>query len=147
VEIIERLHRALPDDFAEVVRDDEKWRAWIGELAPFFHPDWETVRRSAPGSDEAYVGFDGSRALWLSWVAPWQSYRIVFERAIDCGERVISFSHDHARPWDSTREVALPAPAGVWTFRDGKIARFDIYEDRTEAVKAGGWRSSRCPQT
>jgi hypothetical protein len=26
----------------------------------------------------------------------------------------------------------------VWTFRDGKIARFDIYEDRAEALKAVG---------
>jgi hypothetical protein len=58
--------------------------------------------------------------------------------AIDCGERVISFSHDYAYPWDSAAEVALPAPAGVWTFRDGKIARFDIYEDRAEALKAVG---------
>jgi hypothetical protein len=51
---------------------------------------------------------------------------------------VISFSNGHARPWDSTAEVALPAPAGVWTFRDAKIARFDIYEDRAEALKAVG---------
>jgi len=26
----------------------------------------------------------------------------------------------------------------VWTFRDGKIARLDIYEDRAEALKAVG---------
>jgi hypothetical protein len=128
----------LPEDIAHLLRDDEAWQVWVEEIAPFFHTDWETVRPSAPGSDEAHVGFDGFRSLWLGWLTPWQSYRIVFEQAIDCGERVISFSHDHARPWDSAGEVALPAPAGLWTFRNGKIARFDIYEDRTEALKAVG---------
>ena len=87
VEIVERLHRSIPDDIAKLGRDDVEWRAWVEEIASFFHPDWETVRRSAPGSDEAHVGFDGYRALWLGWLTPWQSYRIVFERAVDCGER------------------------------------------------------------
>jgi hypothetical protein len=137
-EIIERVHLALPEDIAHLLRDDKAWQVWVEEIAPFFHPDWETVRRSAPGSDEAYVGFEGSRALWLGWVEPWQSYRVVFEQAIDCDERVLALSHDRARPWGSAAEVVLPAPAGVWTFRDGKIARFDIYEDRAEALKAVG---------
>ena len=138
VRIVERFQRSLPDDIAKLGRDDVEWRAWVEEIASFFHPNWETMRRSAPGIDEAHVGFDGFRALWLGWLTPWRSYRVVFERAIDSGERVISFSHDHARPWASTGEVALPAPAGLWTFRDGKIARFDIYEDRAEALKAVG---------
>ena len=138
LELIERVHFALPSDIAKACRDDEEWRAWIQEIAAFFHPDWQTVRQSALGSDAAYVGFDGFRTLWLSWLARWRSYRIVFEKAVDCGDQVISLSQDHARPWDSTGEVALPAPAGLWTFRDGKIARFDIYEDRAEALKAGG---------
>jgi len=140
VEIIERFHRSLPDDLARAFRDDEEWQVWVEEIASLFQPDWETVRRSAPGSDETYVGFDGARKLWLGWLGPWQSYRVVFEQAIECGEQVISFSHDHARPWDSAGEVALPAPAGLWTFRDGKIARFDIYEDRAEALKTVGLR-------
>jgi hypothetical protein len=138
VGVIERLHRALPEDIAHVLRDDEAWQVWVEELAPFFHTDWETVRRSAPGSDEAHVGFDGSRSLWLGWLEPWQSYRVVFEQAIDCGERVLALSHDRARPWGSAAEVVLSAPAGVWTFRDGKIARHDIYEDRGDALKAVG---------
>jgi hypothetical protein len=137
VEVVERILN-LPEDFAGLVRDDERWRERVEDIAPFFHPDWVTVRPSAPGDDETRVGFDGSRALWLGWVEPWQSYRVVFEQAIDCDERVLALSHDRARPWGSAAEVVLPAPAGVWTFRDGKIARFDIYEDRAEALKAVG---------
>jgi hypothetical protein len=138
VQVIERFHASLPDDIAKLARGDQEWRAWVEEVAPFFHTDWETVRARAPGSDDPHMGFDGFRALWLGWLSPWKSYRVVFERAIDCGQQVISLSHDLARPWDSDGEVALPAPAGLWTFRDGKIARFDIYEDRAEAVKAVG---------
>ena len=141
VEVIERLLERPSDpaqDLASLFRNDAQWQAWIEEFAPFFHPDWETLRRTALGDEGIHTGFEGSRSLWLGWLEPWESYRVVVERVIDCGERVLALSHDHARPWDSTGEVALPAPAGVWTFRDGKIARLDIYEDRAEALKAVG---------
>ena len=110
VEIVERLHRSIPDDIAKLGRDDAEWRAWVEEIASFFHPDWETVRQSAPGIDEAHIGFDGFRALWLGWLTPWRSYRVVFERAVDSGERVISFSHDHARPGPAPARSPSPHP-------------------------------------
>jgi hypothetical protein len=136
--VIERVHSSLPDDLARAYRDDQQWRALVEKIGRFFHPNGESVREGALGSDETHVGFDGSRRLWLSWLEPWRSYHVVFERAIACGDRVVSFSHDIARPWDSSGEIALPTPAGVWTFRDERIARFDIYEDRAEALKAVG---------
>ena len=65
VQVIERFHASLPDDIAQLTRSDEEWRAWVEEVAPFFHSDWETVRPSAPGSDDPHMGFDGFRVLWL----------------------------------------------------------------------------------
>jgi hypothetical protein len=141
VEVIERLVERLSDpaqDFASRVRNDAQWQAWIEEVAPFFHSDWETVRRTALGDEGIHSGFEGSRALWLGWLEPWESYRVVVERVIDCGERILGLTHDHARPWGSEAEVVLPSPAGVWTFRDGRIARLDIYDERDEALKAVG---------
>ena len=138
VEVVERVHLAFLLDVARAYRDDREWQACVEKVESFFHPDWETVRRSALGSEEAHIGFEGSRRLWLAWLEPWESYRAVFERAIDCGERIVSLSHDYGRPWNSSREIVLPAPAGLWTFRHGKIARFDIYESRTDALEAVG---------
>jgi hypothetical protein len=62
-------------------------------------------------------------------------------QAIDCGERVLSFSHDLARLEGSAAEVTLAASGGVWTFRDGRIARLEIYEDPSEALNAVGLAS------
>jgi hypothetical protein len=64
VEVVERLLN-LPEDFAGLVRDDEWWRAWVEDIAPFFHPDWVAVRPSAPGDDGTHVGFyeDRTEAL------------------------------------------------------------------------------------
>jgi ketosteroid isomerase-like protein len=55
-------------------------------------------------------------------------------------------SHDGAGDGDSCvarrrspgkREVKL-SPGVVWTVRDGKIARFAVYADRAQALKAVG---------
>jgi hypothetical protein len=101
------------------------------------------VRRTALGNEDVHTGFAGARALWLGWLEPWEAYRVVFERAVDCGERVLALSHDCARAWGSAAELVLPAPAGVWSFRDGKIARHDIYEHRAEAFKPVGLEEER----
>ena|ERR1017187_6932011 len=138
VESVEWLMSEDLADFAGLVRDDARWGAWIQWIAPVFDPEWEIVRRGVLDSSDVHVGFAGSRALWLNWLAPWESYTVEFEEAIDCGDQVLALSHDRARPRGSEGEVVLAAPAGVWTFRDGKIVRFDIYEDRAEARKAVG---------
>ena len=113
VEVIERLLERPSDpaqDLASLFRNDAQWQAWIEEFAPFFHPDWETLRRTALGDEGIHTGFEGSRSLWLGWLKPWESYRVVIERVIDCGERVVALSNDHARPWDSTERSRFPHP-------------------------------------
>jgi ketosteroid isomerase-like protein len=136
VELVMSLQRAGDEDFAQLIRDDERWRLLAAAAAPLVHEDAVSVRPGIPGGNE-YVGLDGFRQLWLDWLAPWTEYRTAVDEAFDCGERVLLLQTSSGRMEGTNREVKL-SPGVVWTVRDGKIARFEVYADRTQAIKAVG---------
>jgi ketosteroid isomerase-like protein len=138
VEIVMGLQRDPDDDFVQLLRDDGMWAQLVQDVAPFVHPAAETARPGLPGGN-TYTGLDGFRESWLDWLAPYAEYRTTVEEAIDCGERVVLLQRSSGRLAGSTKEVKL-APAVVYTVRDGKIARFEPYADRAEALKAVGLR-------
>jgi ketosteroid isomerase-like protein len=136
VELVMSLQRAPDDDFVQLIRDDETWGQLVEAVAPFVHAEAETVRPGLPGG-RTYIGLDGFRESWLDWLAPWATYRTEVEEAIDCGEQVLLLQSSSGRLENTTREVKL-APAVVYTVRDGKIARFEPYADRSAALVAVG---------
>jgi ketosteroid isomerase-like protein len=138
VKLVMGLQRAPDDDFAQLIRDDEMWAQLAEAVAPFVHAEAETVRPGLPGG-RTYTGLDGFRESWLDWLAPYAEYRTEVEEAIDCGERVLLLQSSSGRLEGSTKEVKL-APAVVYTVRDGKIARFEPYADRAQALEAVGLR-------
>jgi ketosteroid isomerase-like protein len=134
VDLVMALQRAPDDDFVQLIRDDELWAQLAQAVAPFVHADAETVRPGLPGG-KTYIGLDGFRESWLDWLAPYAEYRTEVEEAIDCGDRVLLLQSSSGRLAGSTKEVKL-APAVVYTVRDGKIARFEPYADRAQALEA-----------
>jgi ketosteroid isomerase-like protein len=138
VELVMGLQRAPDDDFVQLIRDDEMWARLAEAVAPFVHAGAETARPGLPGG-KTYTGLDGFRESWLDWLAPYAEYRTEVEEAIDCGERVLLLQRSSGRLEGSPKEVKL-APAVVYTVRDGKIARFEPYADRAEALRAVGLR-------
>jgi ketosteroid isomerase-like protein len=138
VEHVMALQRASDDDFVQLIRDDERWAQLVDAVAPFVHARAETARPGLPGG-KTYTGLAGFRESWLDWLAPYAEYRTEVEEAIDCGERVLLLQNSSGRLAGSTKEVKL-APAVVYTVRDGKIARFEPYADRADALEAVGLR-------
>jgi ketosteroid isomerase-like protein len=136
VELVMGLQRAPDDDFVRLIRDDEMWAQLAEAVAPFVHAGAETARPGLPGG-KTYIGLNGFRESWLDWLAPYAEYRTEVEEAIDCGDRVLLLQSSSGRLEGSTSEVKL-APAVVYTVREGKIARFEPYADRAEALKAVG---------
>jgi hypothetical protein len=136
VDLVMALQRAADEDFAQLIRDDERWRQVAAAAAPVVHDDAVSVRPGVPGSEE-HTGLDGFRALWLDWLAPWTEYRTAVEEAIDCGERVLLLQSSYGRMRGSAGQVKL-VPAVVWTVHAGKVARFEVYADRSDALKAVG---------
>ena len=136
VELVMSLQRTADEDFVELIRDDERWRALADAAAPFVHDDVVSIRPGVPGG-KPYVGLEGFRRLWLDWLAPWAEYRTAIDEAFDCGDRVLLLQSSSGRLQGSRAEVRL-APGVVWTLRDGKVARFEVYTDRGLARRAVG---------
>jgi ketosteroid isomerase-like protein len=136
VELVMSLQRSGEEDFAQLIRDDKRWRQLALAAAPLVREDVVSVRPGIPGA-KAYVGLDGFRRLWLDWLAPWAEYQTAIDEAFDCGDRVLLLQSSSGRMEGTRRRVKL-SPGVVWTVRDGKIARFEVYADRTQALAAVG---------
>ena len=81
VELVVGLYPAPDVDFAQLVRNENRWTAWSEANAPFFHPEAESVRPGLPDGT-TYTGLDGLRDMWLEWLAPWKTYRVEAEEVI-----------------------------------------------------------------
>jgi ketosteroid isomerase-like protein len=136
VELVRGLFEAPDVDYASLYRDAGRWAGQVEALAPFVHADLECVMY-AFGSEKRYTGLDGLRAFMLDWMAPWTTYRIETEKAVDLGERVLLLNRDRGLREGSTQEVEGRI-AAVFTLRDGKVARIDAYTTRADALEAVG---------
>jgi len=136
VEIVQGLMLAPDVDIAALFRDDKMWAALVEVVAPLIHTGFQCTA-TLLGPETTYMGVDGFRAFWLDWTAPWVTYRSETEETFDLGHRVLQFAQEFGRREGSTEEV-VGRNAAVWTFRDGKIVRFDAYADRAVALKAVG---------
>jgi ketosteroid isomerase-like protein len=136
VEIVRALLPGPDVDLVPLFRDDEMWAAANPVIARLLHPEFECANVMF-GTTHTYVGLDGLRAMMLDWMAAWATYRLEVQEAIDCGDRVLVLTHDFGSREASGREVKLIG-AEVWTVRDGKIARWEVYADRADAVKTLG---------
>jgi ketosteroid isomerase-like protein len=137
VELVLGLVPGTDVDLAQLVRDDEIWTALVTALTPFFHPDLESVVAGLPTGEITGLGIDGFRAVNLEWFAPWESYRQRVERSVDLGEKVLLLNRDFGRIVGSTQDVEVLV-GNLYTLRDGKIARWEAFNNRAEALEAVG---------
>jgi ketosteroid isomerase-like protein len=77
------------------------------------------------------------RAALLYWFAPLDSFEREVEKMIDLGERVLVLDRQHMRVHGSNARVEMKG-SQLYTFRDGKIAGYETFTDRAEALKAVG---------
>jgi ketosteroid isomerase-like protein len=137
-ENVELIHSVVQEgDLVQLFREDlDRGAAVRAAMEPHFHPDFECVRHDLPGG-ESYFGFDGLQAWYLDWLAPWAEYRTAINQFIDRGDRVLTLQHSSGRLHGSTQEVTMDL-ATLWTIREGKIARWEIYSSHGDALKAVG---------
>jgi ketosteroid isomerase-like protein len=141
VELVTNLQPAPDVDMAELFRRDDMWSALAGAVAPFFHPDFESVPPGVPGTESVRLGLDGLRAAWLGWMEPWLTYRAEIKQGIDAGDRVLLLTQDYGRREGGAEEIKIDGSA-LWTVSEGKIARAEFFADRADAFRAAGLTES-----
>jgi hypothetical protein len=136
VEIVLALQPAADEDLVQLMRDGERLQRLVAAAGPVVHEDVVSVRPASPGGKE-YVGLGGFRALWLDWLAPWQTYRVTVDQVLDKENRVaLPVSAIGTFPESSTKVTV--AAGGVYTVTDGQVTRIELYDTRDDALKAVG---------
>jgi ketosteroid isomerase-like protein len=101
--------------------------------------DQEIEVLSWPGiaGEDSYHGHAGFLAYAAGWLESWDEYRLSPEEIIDAGDRVVVIYRAVGRGRGSGIEVETQL-GHLWTIRDGKAVRLDIYRTRAEALEAAG---------
>jgi ketosteroid isomerase-like protein len=90
------------------------------------------------GIGQVYRGHDGMRSYMSSVYEAFEDYRPEVEQLIDAGDQVLTLAIEHGRGRGSGAEVQANKTAHLWTMRDGKAIRLDLYLNRNEALEAAG---------
>jgi len=133
VELVKALYPEPDTDIVQLFQDDETFARMVG---PLLTDDFQSVM-VFPAETRTYAGPEGFRKNWLDWLAPWATYRSTIDELIDVGERVVLLLRDYGRRKDMETEIELIG-ASICTIRDRKIARWEDYADRADALEAAG---------
>ena len=100
-----------------------------------FHED---VEWSMPHPGGEARGLEEVGAFWRGYEAAWTERVLEVEevRPID-DERVLVFFTETAVGRASGIEMDA-SPGAIWTLRDGRVARFQAWVDRADALRAAG---------
>jgi ketosteroid isomerase-like protein len=109
----------------------------IDSVAGELDPDVELHEwPEAPGS-QSYRGPDGVRRAIDSWFETWEWMRVEVEDIVEVGDHVLFTLHQRAKGKGSEAEVEVRS-FNVYTFRDGKVTRIQLFIERDRALAAAG---------
>ena len=148
VEIVRRFYPGSVDMVATIA-DPETFEAVRVAWEPLVHRDFETVvagqvplagSAEIPGGSSRPVahGLDGFASAFRDWLSAWESWVLMPPDFIDVDEtRVLALFEVRAR--SKTHQVEMPIDgANLWTLRDRKVARLELFLDQAEALQAAG---------
>jgi ketosteroid isomerase-like protein len=97
---------------------------------------WESPELPGDLAGQGYDNLDRANKVLLDSFDEWS---VEPERFFDLGERILVFVRFRATGKGSGIPVEAPL-AHLWTLRDGKIIKQEIFGDRNKALEAAGLR-------
>lgn len=98
---------------------------------------WDLQASPLPDLDPVYAGKDAvveaSRLYWGTWA----EYSVEEEEILASGSCVVVILRERGRGKGSGAPFEL-LNHQTWTFRDGKVVRWDMFRSRPEALAAAG---------
>jgi ketosteroid isomerase-like protein len=96
------------------------------------------------GWSDEFPGLEGvsrdpeSRSRRLrEWLSPWEDWRCKAEEFVTSGEFVVALTRYTGRGKESGAAVNAQG-AHLWTMRDGKAVRLEVFSSREKALDAAG---------
>ena len=124
----------------EIVREGYERFASTGELAPDLATDdfvWDMSNFHGWPEQQVYEGVDGARAFDSAWLEAWEDWELEVEALHDAGDKVVALVRQHG----TSKAAGMPVEmsfAQVFTLRDGRQSRMEMYSDRSEALESPG---------
>jgi ketosteroid isomerase-like protein len=107
-----------------------------GVTAPGFVWDMSNFRDWP--EQQTYEGLEGARVFLRDWLEAWEDWEIDLDALHDAGgDKVVAVVHQHGTSRSTGLRVDMTF-GQVWTIRDGKQARMEMYADPAEALEAAG---------
>ena len=130
----------MSQENVEIVRRGYEHFAATGELlAEATAPDfvWDMSKFRGWPEQQTYEGTEGARVFLRDWLEAWDGWELEVEAFHDAGDKVVVI----VRQRGQSKTSGLPVDMSfgqIWTLRDGKQARMEMYADPAEALEAAG---------
>jgi ketosteroid isomerase-like protein len=108
-------------------------------IAQTCDPEIEWVEDPRRADRRVYRGHEGVRESFERWLENFEEYGFEIERIVDRGEKVLVYAREEGRASLSGGIVSQRIYA-VYTFRDGKVARYEEFYEEQDALEAAGLR-------
>ncbi len=128
----------MSEENIEIVRAGYERFAATHEVGRDYTTDfvWDVSNLHWPGQ-QVYDGAEGAEAFLSEWRDAWEEWELEVEALHDAGDSVVALVRQHARSKSTGMPVEMSF-AQVWTLRDGKRTRMEMYSNPAEALAAAG---------
>jgi ketosteroid isomerase-like protein len=129
----------MSQENVEVVRaffqgwDAKDLDALLELCAPDVEVDWT---RSRGLEARIYHGHEGVRGFWNYLFGVFNRLTVFFDELIECGDHVVAPNRTHF--WGRNGVEVKAQSVFVFTFRNGCIIQWRLYQERAEALEAVG---------
>lgn len=107
-------------------------------LGAVIHPDFELDFSGSLGPERGvYTGVEGIRKLFERYWEAFESITLEPEEFIGGGDTIVVIVRARGRGKGSGAEVDATGPH-LWSFRDGKVIGFALYQRLEDALEAAG---------
>lgn len=101
----------------------------------YYDPSVEFSQPADEPGGGTYHGVEGVVEAFKGWLAPWDHYRVDLDELTDHDEHVLARTRHHMRGKTSGIQVEKII-FQLWTLRNGRIVRVQMYYEETEALAA-----------
>jgi uncharacterized protein len=101
------------------------------------HPDLELKTADRVTNPGTYRGQEEVKRFFEDQLEPFEEVTAEPQEFFDHGDRIVVFVRMRFRPRGSSAQVENRI-GHVWTMRDGKVVRFEVFPEREKALEAVG---------
>ena len=130
----------MSQENVELVRGGYEWFRANGRFPGHLStPDfvWDMSNFRGWPEQQVYEGAQGVEDFFAEWGSAWDDWEVGVEALHDLGNQVLAIVRQRGTSKLNGMVVEMPL-AQLWTFREGRQSRMEMYSDPREALEAVG---------